>query len=75
MKLETVKDLERCYDCRCIDEKCVIHYLLKKEAIKWVKEDLEYLKIAPKDDATQIAINIIIKVWMHRLNITKGDLK
>jgi len=43
---------------------------LKKETVKWIKEDLKFLKSLSNEPA-----EIIIDNWMKRLNLTEGDLK
>jgi len=42
---------------------------LKKEAIKWVKEDYEQMRCA------RVGMETMIRRWMKRLNITEEDLK
>ena len=63
MKLKTLKDILKCYDCTCINEKCINHYRLKQEAIKWVK-----FYEGNNDIAAAGAIG-------HFFNITKEDLE
>ena len=69
MKLKTLKDIERCPDCECLDEKCVIPFSLKKEAIKQVK----YLNGAlEREELKELDLISWIK---HFFNITEEDLK
>lgn len=75
MKLKPSRSLRTLKDFIWKETNLVSVKAIRAEAIKWVKEDLEYLKIAPQDDATQIASKIIINIWMNRLNITEENLK
>ena len=64
-KLKTLKDLKGDYAVRRNE--------LKKEAIKWVKEDLKLC-----GDATislSERMRIIMNKWMERFNITEEELK
>ena len=63
MKLKTLKDL------RTGTNPVVFVDDLKKEAIKWVREDLAWI---PKQ---QVLAHKVIENWMERLNITEEDLK
>ena len=68
MKLKTLKDLEK-----DLEWKYDTITALKKEAIKWVKEDKEVLgRLHPKDKGTW---TISLYRWMERLDITEEDLK
>jgi len=42
---------------------------LKAEAVKWVKEDINYCGKINNGEA-----NVLIKRWMKRLNLTEEDL-
>ncbi|KKN65976.1 hypothetical protein LCGC14_0476790 [marine sediment metagenome] len=66
-ELKTLKDLKFVNNpnpiCKTIKEE------LKKEAIKWVKEDVNNTSIRESEAYK------IIRKWMERLNITEDDLK
>ena len=64
MKLKTLKDFE---DMQVHEDgtPCILVFpLIKKEAIKWVKEEKDLFGITPET-----------KRWMKRLNITEDELK
>jgi len=44
---------------------------LRQEAIKWIKEDLEFAE----DLRVRKAVNFVINGWKDRLNIKEEDLK
>ena len=69
MKLKTLKDF-KLYDIGDDNEDWVRHELIKAEAIKWVKEDIEELICD-----NPIKTRELIEKWIKRLNITKEDLK
>jgi hypothetical protein len=50
-------------------ERFIPESILKAEAVKWVKEDIETFKEFYKD------IPIFVKKWMERFNLTEEDLK
>ena len=73
VKLKTLNDIE---GIDYHNETSVDREKLKAEAIKWVKEDLERLKLR-NDFGNFIWERPIdfISEWMKRLNITEDDLK
>jgi len=65
-ELKTLKDIEG-----GIDEYYVKYYEnIRQEAIKWVKEDLNFIKNLSGKKPTKI----IVTRWMKRLNITEEEL-
>ena len=60
MKLKTLKDIE-------YDKNRLFTDAVKKEAIKWVKEDIRDFTLPRKGS--------ILDRWMKRLNITEENLK
>ena len=64
-KLKTLKDLTNFDTLSAIE--------LKKETIKWIKEDKEVVeRLHPSDVSSW---KYITKRWMKRFNITEEDLK
>ena len=50
-----------------------MYFMIKKLAIKWLKEDLEVLERLHEDDKSTWEISL--KRWKARLNISEEDLK
>ena len=48
---------------------------IKKEAIKWVKDDLLILDELPFDTKESVIADLLIRRYMERLNILEEDLK
>ena len=73
MEKITLKDIEETWNE--FEDNLVSKEKLKEEAIKWVKEDLENIKL--RNDFGDIIWEPIhmTKEWMKRFNITEGDLK
>ena len=70
MKLKTLKDLRRpVYGCNSGE----VLDIVKQEAIKWVKEDIEEfgIDLGLYDNRE----SNLLRKWMKRLNITEEDLK
>ena len=44
---------------------------IRKEAVEWIKEDLEFLKCC----TFSLEVEVIIKIWMERFNIIEEDLQ
>ena len=56
-----------------INEKIVLLEDLKKEAIKWIKEDKKVIERLHPDDVSTWTISM--RGWMKRFNISEDDLK
>ncbi len=65
MKPKTMKDLD-------IASRSA--WLIKAEAIKWVKEDIKLLEVLTIPELRKIA-EVDLEKWMYRLNITEEDLQ
>ena len=76
-ELKTLKDIPKCYDCECLDEKCVIHFLLRREAIKWVKDiDKDLFRMGGRLFPRSPDGLIATRQWiMNFFNITEEELK
>jgi len=78
-ELKTLKDLlwngivQTLDDDKIKPVKVVSESQLKAEAIKWIKEDIEY--IGKVDNPCKLARIMDLYKWMKRLNITEEDLK
>ena len=59
---------------RIVKRKAIFVHILKAEAVKWVKEDMDYIKKCKTGTVEQEMI-IMLYEWMKRLNITEDDLK
>jgi hypothetical protein len=73
-ELKTLKDFEGkpfegvgC-DCGCCSTMAINGDKLREEAIKWVKEDKRRIAIG------NINVDILLRKWMVRLNLTNDDL-
>jgi len=64
IELKTLKDLEL---------GCLSRDIIRQEAIKWIKEDIEY--IGKVDNPCKLARIMDLYKWMERFNITEEDLK
>lgn len=69
-ELKTLKDFEYSSFIKGYNE---CRKDLKKEAIKWVKEDEEVLKRLHQDNVS--TWDILTRKWMKRFNIKEEDLK
>ncbi|HLD90345.1 MAG TPA: hypothetical protein VI911_04925 [Patescibacteria group bacterium] len=72
-ELKTLKDIDTAKDytplSRTYYEDFVEKGDLRAEAIKWLKEDLDYVE---EDEFVAL---LLIERWLNRFNITEKDLK
>jgi len=72
-ELKTLKDIETPAYLNRREKPCMMVNPndLRQEAIKWIKEDLEFAE----DLRVRKAVNFVINGWKDRLNIKEEDLK
>lgn len=73
-ELKTLKDLDFA-DCGRFVSNGLVQKELKREAIKWIKEDKKNLMLKNDFGDYIWESRHFITEWMKRLNINDGDLK
>ncbi len=74
-ELKTLKDLETHAECNTCHNHVIFIDELKAEAVKWIKEDIEYMGCIGDSFKDLELMQPRIMKWIKFFNITEEDLK
>jgi hypothetical protein len=85
--VKTLKDLNILHQARRKDDNFYYHLFpfekiefcwtsqIRQEAIKWIKEDIDYIDKDPINEEDRIPMHHLTEKWIKRFNITEEELK